>query len=270
MTTTATHISAGSTNQPKQYAAYDEEAQEQRRRERDARIAKACSMFLFPTPSGVEKILETYEARQPWNALAIGGIMAKHLKTFPPRHTRNLEGVLRSKHPAWSEKLGKLQTTILRPDGCIVALIGGRGTGKTQLATALARFAAEQAVCVHPLLQTSQVALYASLPDLLIRVRATYAGKRGGDTEAAIIGELSRCRLLILDEIHEACGTDWASGFLTSLVDRRYREPLDTILISNEQPEAFARTVGASVADRLRECGGFVTCNWPSFRGDQP
>ena len=269
MNTTTTNAPAGSSSQPNPYASYDELGQEQKRRERDARIAEACTKFLFPPPPGVEKILEHYETRQPWNALAIGGIMTDYLKSFPPRHTHNLAEVLRSNHPAWSEKLAKLQATILRPDGCIVALIGGRGTGKTQLATALARFAAEQAVCGHPALQTSQVAAYASLPDLLIRVRATFAGKRGGETEASIIGELSRCRLLILDEIHEACGTDWASGFLTSLVDRRYREPLDTLLISNEQPDAFARTVGASVADRLRECGGFITCNWPSFRGEQ-
>jgi hypothetical protein len=41
----------------------------------------------------------------------------------------------------------------------------------------------------------------------------------------------------------------------------------DTIMISNETPEKMLAQVGPSIEDRMRECGGIIECNWPSFRG---
>lgn len=224
-------------------------------------------MFLFPQPN-IAKILEKLEDSQPFNAVfAVRDKLAEHLETFPERHKHNMASVLGTAQPAWTVALEKLRAKILRPDGSIIGLIGPRGTGKTQMAFVLTRYCAEQAICEHTAFRKCSVAAYASLPFLQARVRSTYnSNERGGDTELSIIRELSRCRLLVLDEIHEGSGTDWASGFFTALIDRRYAAMLDTILISNETPDAFIKTIGPSVADRMRETGGVIVCDWPSFR----
>jgi DNA replication protein DnaC len=236
-----------------------------------ARIATARAMFLFPVPSQVDQVLADMEHHAPYDATKVGDLLRAKLASFPARHRLSLAAVMRSQHPAWTATLAKLRKVVLRSGGCIVGLLGPRGTGKTQLAVALARYLAEQAVLGHAMLRTREPAAYASLPDLLVRARGTFNGSgRGGETEAGILAELSRVRLLVLDECHEASGSEWASSFFTNLVDRRYRDSLDTLLLSNEEPAAFARSIGPSVADRLRECGAVVECCWPSFRGDQP
>jgi len=72
--------------------------------------------------------------------------------------------------------------------------------------------------------------------------------------------------MLVLDECHEISGTEWQGRILTLLIDGRYRERRDTILITNHAQEAFLASVGESVADRIAECGFFIQCDWPSFR----
>ena len=233
-----------------------------------ARIVAARKMFLFPVPADVDQTLAGMENRSPFDAQKhVGDFLRASLASFPARHRLNLETALREQHPAWTQTLTKLRNLLLRPGGCIVGLLGQRGTGKTQLGVALGRYVAEQALLGSPLVRTREPALYASLPALLARVRATFNSGRGGETEARITSALSRCRLLILDETHEAGGSDWAASFFTTLIDARYADALDTVIITNQKPATFAQSIGESVADRLRECGGFVECCWPSFRG---
>ncbi len=233
-----------------------------------ARIATARAMFLFPVPADIDQILAEMENCAPYDATKVGDVIRDKIASFPTRHRLALASVMQAHQAAWDKTLAKILKVLLRPGGCIVGLLGPRGTGKTQLAVALARYLAEQSIQGNAMLRARAPATYASLPDLLIRVRATFNGSgRGNETEAGILAELSRVRLLVLDECHEAGGSEWARSFFTSLVDRRYRDSIDTLLISNEEPAAFARSIGSSVADRLRECGAVVECHWPSFRG---
>jgi len=85
-------------------------------------------------------------------------------------------------------------------------------------------------------------------------------------TEKQVIEEFIRPKLLIIDETQERGETKWEDGLLTHLIDRRYRQERDTLLISNQTKEAFAESIGASIASRIIETGGIVLCNWPSFR----
>lgn len=85
-------------------------------------------------------------------------------------------------------------------------------------------------------------------------------------TEKQVIADYVRPKLLIIDETQERGETRWEDGLLTHMIDRRYREEKDTLLISNQTREAFTESIGPSIASRIIETGGIVLCNWPSFR----
>lgn len=40
----------------------------------------------------------------------------------------------------------------------------------------------------------------------------------------------------------------------------------DTIPIANLKEEEFLKSIGQSAESRLREVGGVIVCDWPSFR----
>ena len=76
--------------------------------------------------------------------------------------------------------------------------------------------------------------------------------------------------LLIIDEIHEVSeDSKHKDRILTDLLDTRYAAKRDTILISNQSAEEFARTTNPSILSRLNEHGGIISCDWQSFR-DKP
>ena len=85
-------------------------------------------------------------------------------------------------------------------------------------------------------------------------------------TEAEMVDLYVRPRLLVIDEIQERGGSDWEDRLLTHIIDRRYGQMKDTILIGNLTREEFECAMGASVCDRLTETGGMIVCNWPTFR----
>lgn len=150
---------------------------------------------------------------------------------------------------AWADKLetlkGKLKT------GCIVALYGNRGTGKTQMASELIR-----ATC-----WAGRSALYRRVMEFYIEIKSTYGGKTE-ETEAEIIAKYAKPSLLVLDEAHERGGTAWESSLLALLLDKRYAGLKDTIIIANLDKAGLVTALGPSITRRLNETGGLVACDW--------
>jgi DNA replication protein DnaC len=144
---------------------------------------------------------------------------------------------------------------ILEEPGMLV-LLGTRGSGKTHIACA-----AVNAMCAR-----REPALYRRAHDLYVELRSSYRAQ-GGPSEAAIIRRASTTRLLVIDEIQVASGSEWETNTLTSIIDARYANDRPAILISNLQPSEFAARVGDSIASRLAEVGEIIVCNWGSLRG---
>lgn len=138
--------------------------------------------------------------------------------------------------------------------GMLVALIGGRGVGKTQIAC-------EAALKNEQLGKTS---LYSTAFELLVRIKSSY--RSNSETEAEIIAEYCKPSLLIIDECHEQSGTDFENKIITFIIDKRYGAMKDTILISNASKRDFDLSMGDSIISRMQETGGIIECNWGSFR----
>lgn len=140
--------------------------------------------------------------------------------------------------------------------GLLVGLIGNRGTGKTQLAVSLgvASIAVDRSV------------LYVKAMDIFLWLRHHMAdSSKSSQLEA--MGQFLAPDLLIIDEIGERGETAFEDQMLVYLCDKRYdTKQKDTILIANMTAEVFQKSAGPSISDRLVECGGLLTCNWPSIR----
>lgn len=140
--------------------------------------------------------------------------------------------------------------------GGIVALIGSRGTGKTQLAAELVVRACRDA----------KRAQYAKAMDFFVELRTSFKADGEGD-ETSIMQRYIRPWLLVLDNVDRRGGSEWEDRMLTHLIDKRYDLGVATILIANLDLAAFADHVGADVIDRIRDGGGLIVADWPGFRG---
>lgn len=166
---------------------------------------------------------------------------------------------------AWKATFDKLLPLI--GTGFLAALIGPRGTGKTQLAAELIVESCKPRPNIH-VASVGQVfpAKYMTALQLFLSLRATYRDK-DGDSEMDVLDKLTtRYGLVVIDEVQERGNTDFEDRMLTHIVDRRYANLGDTLLISNLTADQFALAVGPSVVSRANEAGGIIVCDWPSFR----
>lgn len=177
---------------------------------------------------------------------------------FPTRHADWLRGWRAGKYQPensrWRKHWQRVQASVCN-GGVILAFIGGRGTGKTLLATAAGWHVCERGF-------GARYWRAAFLSDNI---------KRGWDDQATsaereTLHKAQRTRLLVVDEIGERNETEWERRNLTNIVCQRHDYGLDTILISNHTPDEFAESVGDSITDRIAQGGGIFEFAWLSFR----
>lgn len=137
--------------------------------------------------------------------------------------------------------------------GFLLGFLGGRGPGKTQMAVDIVQQGCEE-------LRTCR---YAKAMDFFLDVRATYGTEH---SERGVIDAYVKYDLLVLDEVGVQAETPFEDRLLVHLIDKRYDAMKDTILISNLLPEEFAKSVGKSIHERLKETGEITIFYWPSFR----
>ncbi len=157
----------------------------------------------------------------------------------------------------WLDNAAKVATTCYA--GGMVALLGERGRGKTQMAVdiALAKFYGEW---VHRTDITEP--LFTSARAILRKIRET----QNSQDEALLWRRLKQCQTLIIDDIHELKGTDFDNRVLFEIIDFRYSMMQPLILIANQTIAEFTRLVGDSAVSRINERGTIINCTWPSFR----
>lgn len=175
----------------------------------------------------------------------------------PERHRRALDawaaGRSKPGEPEWVVTREILRSRL--GVGVLIALLGGRGLGKTQLAVDAVRAACQRGLAAY----------YVTALDVFRELNASFGSE--STKELAIVARFVQYNLLVIDELGVRRFTPAEAVSLTDLIDKRYGRMRDTILISNETVEAFTDSVGLSVCDRLIESGGLIECTWPSFRG---
>lgn len=173
---------------------------------------------------------------------------------IPGRYLEGMTAAKASSHTKWNANMEAIRGMLGR--GVVIALLGKRGTGKTQAGT----------LAIWENCHRQKSARYINAITFYMQVRGTYREK-SETTEAQVIASNTSPSLLVIDEVHERGDTPWVDRMLTYLVDQRHQEMKDTILIANQTPAEFSASVGSSVVDRAREGGGVLVFDWDSFRG---
>lgn len=181
---------------------------------------------------------DTGAASRVAQCLTDAGLPIRHANTKPNQlegFTEALKGV--------DERLGS---------SFLLILCGARGRGKTQLACE-----AIKATC-----QKGRSARYATLFRIITALKATFDDRYR--SEADVIDELVKPRLLVIDEVGKTTQSEYTQSTLFELLDRRYSSLKDTIIISNHSQNELNEQIGASILRRADETGGVIdVTNWP-------
>lgn len=154
---------------------------------------------------------------------------------------------------AWLAAMDAVRPSLGSLGVCLI--VGDRGRGKTQLGVEL----------IRERTQDGTPARYVKLMDLYSEIRSTY-GKNSVDTERGLMQRYRAYPLLVIDAIEVRLNTDNEDTVLNHLVDKRYDDGSDTVLIGNVSLEALQKSLGTSIVSRANETGGVIVCDWDSYR----
>lgn len=184
-----------------------------------------------------QELRQIEELRQEWNA------PKRHRETKP-----EFTGV-------WGEAFAKIRS--LMGHGTLVAVIGTRGNGKTQLGVEAMRLAT----------YCRRRAYYITAMRFFMRIKATYKNDTTL-TEDDVLNELTRPTLLVIDECSCRSDKEWENRLLFDLINARYAAKKDTILIANQTREQFEQSLDDSIIRRLNDTGCVIVADWPPITRD--
>jgi len=141
------------------------------------------------------------------------------------------------------------------PSDKSLIMVGGVGTGKTLLASAI----------IDSLIDDYKCEIIKVI-ELVRCLKATWS-KDSESTEEELIRHFVNLDLLILDEVGTQFGSDTEKLFIFEIIDGRYEDMKQTILISNLDIDGIKEVIGERCVDRLREGGGsMIAFDWKSSR----
>ena len=140
--------------------------------------------------------------------------------------------------------------------GRCLLIIGGQGTGKNHLVTAL----------VNHISLKGYTAKMFDASNLVYCVRNTWSD-RTSETEADVLQELVKLDLLVINEIGFLSQTESERRISFKIINRRYEDQRPSIIIGNVTRKETQAILGLSLYDRLCENGGQVLVfAWQSYR----
>lgn len=140
-----------------------------------------------------------------------------------------------------------------RRTGAALIFSGRPGTGKSHLAAAMLQALRRYDV------------RYATCMDMIRAVRETWR-RDSEKTESQVLNFFGRLDLLVIDEVGMQYGTDGEQTILFDVLDRRYREMLPVVILTNQAKDGLRQFIGDRSYDRLRETSRWVAFDWDSYR----
>jgi len=138
--------------------------------------------------------------------------------------------------------------------GTGLILSGMPGTGKSHLAAAILQG-----------IMPRHCGLYTTCMGIIRSIRGTWR-KDSEHSETDVLRAYAGTPLLVIDEIGVQYGTDGEQTILFDVLDRRYRDQMPTILLTNQAKAGFKQFIGDRSFDRLIETSRWVAFDWPSYR----
>lgn len=131
--------------------------------------------------------------------------------------------------------------------GMVVAIIGVQGRDKTQLGVEVMRAATEAGIGAE----------YWLAAEIFMRLKACF---RDGseETEWVVVQGLRRPGVLVIDEVGKRGHREWENVIMQTVIDQRYQDKKDTLLVGNLDVEGFRRSLGDSIMRRAQETGGLI------------
>lgn len=192
-----------------------------------------------------QKQLEDFEERQRQgriqDIMAGCGAWKRHLEFQP-----SFAGIWGGKFSMMEKKLGS---------GFLSAIVGLAGNGKTQIGVELMKVVMEK----------EQTAFFTTAVDFFTAIKGTYR-KDSTEGEADVLLRYRKPWFLVIDEFGKRSESEWEMTQLFQVINHRYGDKSDTLLIDNRNKEEFLAGVGPSIASRMLETGGIIEANWESFR----
>jgi DNA replication protein DnaC len=119
-------------------------------------------------------------------------------------------------------------------------LHGAPGVGKTYLAAALAKQAVAAGLEIH----------WASSAGLLAAIQAGF----GSNKESIDLSAVTRCDLLVIDDLGAEKPTEWAAATLCTVIDAGYVDDVQMIVTSNYKLSELNKRLGnPRIGSRLAE-----------------
>lgn len=136
-------------------------------------------------------------------------------------------------------------------DGDGIILMGGAGTGKTHLASAIANY------LMHESLVPVKFGTFANLLDKM---------KLAFHTDKDVVNQLSNVSILIIDDLGKEKYTEWAQQVLFQVIDNRYNNELPIIITTNLTPGELRERFGEPIISRLMEMCYGIAMNGENYR----
>lgn len=123
-----------------------------------------------------------------------------------------------------------------------IVLVGDTGVGKSHLA-----YSALKVLSEH----TKKMGIFINVVDLLVKIKEDFS------LEAEYIRRISEAEWLVLDDLGTEKVTEWSSGILYSILNKRTK----TIITTNLSPQDILGTYGKRVYSRVFKKTGLGTTN---------
>lgn len=177
----------------------------------------------------------------------------KKAATLPARHfAREIKP-----HDCWRKTRDGIANQL--GSGFLLAVIGGRGPGKTQIAVDVCK--AALAAGLQP--------RHVDAMTIFLDIRASF--KQDSELcERDVIAAYCSPHLLVIDEIQERGETDFERRILNHIINQRYNAMRDTLVVGNLNQPQLELSLGPSIVSRMNETGGIIVCGWKSFREHPP